>query len=123
MWRYVISAGEMFSQSGSMLAVGYSGAPGAINDPDKTSIPNVGPIPVGQWKIGEPFNDERTGFYTLPLVPTSDTDSFGRTEFRIHGDDVALAGLEKASKGCIVLPRFAREVIWTSGDHDLQVVS
>jgi Protein of unknown function (DUF2778) len=123
MWLYEIATGSLFSAAGSRLAIGYSGAPGAVNDPSKVSIPNIGPIPPGLWTIGEPYNDDLTGPYTLPLVPSNDTDTYGRTDFRIHGDSVVLAGLEKASKGCIILARFAREAIWSSGDRHLQVVA
>lgn len=86
-------------------------------------IHDVGPIPVGSWTMGEPYDaPESTGFYTIPLTPKPGTETFGRTALKIHGDDVAYAGLQKASDGCVVLARFAREILGTSEDRDFDVV-
>ena len=38
----------------------------------------------------------------------------------IHGDSLERPG--EASEGCIVIARFAREMIYNGGDHRLQVV-
>lgn len=122
-WTYQIVNGGMRWPAGNLLAQGYSGAPGAVNNPAMIAVADYGPIPVGAWEIGAPYDDAETGPFTLPLTPTATTETFGRTGFKIHGDDIALAGLERASKGCIVLGRFAREAIWANEDRRLNVVA
>lgn len=123
MWTWEISKGRLLTPAGSPFAIGYSGAPDGINDPTKIDMPDVGPIPVGQWNVGDPIDDAETGPFSLPLTPAEGTDTFGRTAFLIHGDSVLLAGLQKASKGCVILGRFAREAIANSSDHVLDVVA
>jgi hypothetical protein len=53
-------------------------------------------------------------------MPDRGTETFGRSEFRIHGDSIAHPGM--ASHGCIILPRAVRDAIWRSGDRALEVV-
>jgi hypothetical protein len=53
-------------------------------------------------------------------MPDPGTETFGRGEFRIHGDSIAHPGT--ASHGCIILPRAVRDAIWRSGDRALEVV-
>lgn len=103
-----------------ILATGYSGAMGYKNDPAMQHIENKGPIPCGRYTIGAPRNTTTHGPYVLPLTPDENNVMFGRSEFRIHGDSIERPGF--ASEGCIILPKFARERIWESGDRDLQVV-
>jgi hypothetical protein len=53
---------------------------------------NTGPIPQGKWEIGKFFNDQRPhgkGPMVCPLIPFPETETFGRTEFMIHGDNKA----------------------------------
>jgi Protein of unknown function (DUF2778) len=122
-YTYVIDSGKMLLPSGLLLATGYSGAPGAVNDPSKQSIPDVGPIPEGTWIIGETYDDLETGEDTLPLTPAEGTDTFGRSEFRIHGDSIQFAGQMKASKGCIILSKYARDFISRSSCKTLVVIN
>lgn len=123
-WTYVIDSGATLWPAGNKLTTGYSGSPAGLNDASKMDVPDVGPIPVGTWTIGHPYDDfETTGPFTMPLTPLKETVTFGRTGFKIHGDSVSLAGLERASHGCIILSRFAREAIWSNGDRVLNVVA
>jgi hypothetical protein len=113
--------GRMFSAKATLLSEGYSGAnPEGINQPLKQAIPDVGPIPCGFYAIGAPVEDPETGPYTLPLTPDPKNEMYGRSEFKMHGDSIKNPGF--ASKGCIVLPLVAREMIGESNDHSLQVV-
>lgn len=118
----------MFSARGDLLARGYSGhddgdgipePTDGKNDPSKQGVRGVGPIPVGHYTIGPP--EPGHGGYTLRLHPKPGTDTLGRSGFLIHGDSIKNPGT--ASLGCIIIPRGARMKVWTSGDHDLEVVT
>lgn len=128
MWRYSIKTGWMVRNDDTFQ--GYSGAGHALvdgrNNPAMQNIPNVGPIPVGMYTIGAPHDSPRTGRYTMDLNPiewtgvlTAWLDMYGRSAFRIHGNNAE----DDASHGCIILPPGARRAVWESGDHALQVVT
>lgn len=121
MWRWDQSAGEL-TQDGKFVGRGYSGAGIGKNNPDLETKVAVGPIPCGAWRICAPSNRPQTvGPYAMALDPLGHTETFGRSAFMIHGDSVKKPGT--ASHGCIILPRNIRELIWTSGDHSLEVVA
>ena len=85
-------------------------------------VRDVGPLPEGTYTIGEPYDDNRKkglGKYVLPLTPDGNNDMFGRTDFRIHGDNRFKNN--SASKGCIILNREKRESISNSRDNVLEV--
>lgn len=119
-WTYEQTTGRLLSPAGKVIAAGYSGAGDGKNNPTEENIQNVGPIPCGFYDIQEPVDSPRHGKFAMPLLPDAENFMFGRNEFLIHGDSVERPG--EASEGCIILPRFAREQIWNSGDHRLQVV-
>ena len=120
-WNYEQLTGRMLDAAGYVWGVGYSGAGDGKNNPELQNVHNVGPIPVGYYLIGKPFDSPTHGPYAMPLVPTPDTELFGRSAFLIHGDNVRFPGT--ASQGCIILSRDVRERIWASNDHDLVVTS
>lgn len=117
--QFSISAGELtsFDATGTQSPVGpaYSGAPGFVNDPTATALVAQGPIPVGLWSIGAPYHDHETGLFTLSLTPLPSTDTFGRSEFKLHGADAAkdVDGAQASSRGCIVAPHPERVVAAT----------
>jgi type VI secretion system (T6SS) effector TldE1-like protein len=102
------------------LSTGYSGAGTGKNNPTEENVQNVGPIPEGFYDVEAPEDSPIHGPYALPLLPDVDNNMYGRSAFLIHGDSIERPGM--ASEGCIILPRGARESIWESGDHRLQVV-
>ena len=120
MLTYRISTGELLDSLSNCLGIGYSGTPAALNNPSDVAIPNVGPIPPGQYRIGSPIDTASHGPYVLPLTPSEGDETFGRSGFLIHGDSASHPGA--ASHGCIILARPIREQIWALGDHDLLVV-
>jgi hypothetical protein len=103
------------------MARGYSGNGVGKNNPNWQKIKDEGPIPQGTYTIGDPVEGTDHGPYALPLIPDPSNEMYGRSGFLIHGDEIDHPGC--ASRGCIILPRFARERIIESGDHGLQVVS
>jgi len=120
-WTYAQKSGEL-QHDGEPVATGYSGAGPGKNNPDLEKVPNVGPIPQGDWTItGPPVDTAQHGPYVLQLKPAPDTPTFGRSGFLMHGDSKESPG--NASQGCVILPRSAREQVWKSGDRDLKVVA
>lgn len=120
-WRYQQSTGQLHDENMTLTAIGYSGGEEGLNNPALQSVPNVGPTPQGTYEVGEPKDTDKHGPYVLRLTPLEGTDTFGRSGFLIHGDSVIRPGT--ASEGCIVLPHLARERIWDSGDHTIEVVA
>lgn len=122
MWTYSQSTGQMLDPSGKLVATGYSGAPGAVNDGSKESIHDVGPIPRGQWKIGAGTNDPRLGACAIRLTPMPGTNTFGRSDFLVHADRKdAAAKPQAASHGCIIMPGPIRVAMAASRDRLLLV--
>ena len=120
-WTYAQKSGEL-QQDCKPVSTGYSGADAGKNNPAMESVPNVGPIPRGDWTIaGPPVDSKDHGPYVLKLNPESSTDTHGRSGFLMHGDSKEHPG--SASHGCIILTRAAREKVWQSGDRDLEVVA
>jgi hypothetical protein len=119
MWTWDQSAG-LLSRAGKSWR-GYSGAGRGKNNPTMQAAVSVGPIPQGCWTVAARRDSPRTGPCTLILDPAPNTETFGRSEFRIHGDSIVHPGT--ASHGCIILPRVVREAIWASGDRALRVIA
>ena len=121
MWTYAQKTGDLL-QNSQRLATGYSGFDNGKNNPAMQAVHDVGPIPQGAWTIvGPPFNTAEHGPFVLRLQPADETNTFGRDGFLMHGDSIQAPGT--ASRGCIIMPRTAREQVWNSGDTDLQVVA
>ncbi len=120
MWLYRQGTGDLY-QNNTRVATGYAGAPGAVNDPAKQSVKNVGPLPCGVYTIESPQDfPMTTGMYTLSLTPDPHNEMFGRSAFKIHGDSLVHPGT--ASEGCVIQSRSVRERIWKSGDRLFVVV-
>lgn len=124
MWIYESSTGRLLHDGPlgpDFLVTGYSGLDDAKDDPVRQAEHGRGPIPIGQYLIGEAFRSEKSGPITMRLTPQLGTRVFGRSGFEIHGDSKEHPG--QASHGCIVLDRIAREHISESEDRLLTVVS
>jgi len=119
MWTWDQSTG-LLTRAGRSWG-GYSGAARGKNNPALQAAVGIGPIPQGRWTIADRRDSPNTGPCTLTLIPDPGTETFGRSEFRIHGDSIAHPGT--ASHGCIILPRAVRDAIWASGDRALEVVA
>jgi hypothetical protein len=122
-WTYSQSTGVMMNPGGTIIATGYSGHAPHVNDGSAQADPDVGPIPLGQWSIGAAFQDPEKGPCVMRLTPAVLTDTFGRSGFMIHGDEVEHPGAELASHGCIILGPAARLLISQSLDKQLQVTA
>lgn len=122
MWTYQDSTGKL-SRNGTLVGQGYSGFDFGKNSVKAESIPNIGPVPEGQYSIGAPEDlaGGPHGPYVLRLAPKPGNKIYGRSGFLIHGDSILKPGT--ASRGCIVLNYTIRRLIVSSGDHDLCVVA
>jgi hypothetical protein len=118
-WVYQQSTGDL-SFNGAFVERGYSGAPTGKNNPAMQAVPNIGPIPRGNYWLGEPHTSPHTGPYSLNLTPTAGTNTFGRSAFRMHGDSIRHPGA--ASEGCIIMTTATRHRVWASGDRQLKVI-
>jgi hypothetical protein len=107
--KYSQTTGIFSSDSGNILGKGYAGNGKGKNNPAMENVRNIGPLPKGKYTIGKPYNSPHTGPFTLPLTPDPKNKMFGRSEFKIHGDNISNPGY--ASNGCIILSRSIREEI------------
>lgn len=117
-WTYSQRDGEL-QHDGVFEGTGYSGTGIGRNNPDAQKIPNTGPIPQGVYTIGERYSDPHLGPCVMALLPKAGTDTFGRSLFRIHGDNAR----HDASHGCIILGPSLRYLIAGAGDRDLVVTA
>jgi len=118
-WIWDQSAGELYRDD-KLISKGYSGANRGKNNPSLQSAKALGPIPQGDWLIVSVADSPNVGPFAIALEPAKETQTFGRSAFRIHGDSIHNPG--NASHGCIILPRNIRTKIWNSGDKLLRVI-
>lgn len=119
MWTYQQSTGKLTDSDGDLTGVGYSGHAEGRNNPEMQGVQKIGPIPVGNYTIGKSYNDPHLGPCVMHLDPTPDTDTLGRSLFRIHGNDAQ----NDASEGCVILGPAIRKMISASTDKNLKVIS
>lgn len=126
MYLWEIKLGRL-SQNGSQLGFGYAGGnlpphhdATAVNNPDRTSEHNVGPLPVGKYHIGAAQNGTHLGPIAMPLYPHQDNVMFGRGGFWLHADSVVHPG--QASEGCPIINYQLRLLISQGLDRELEVV-
>lgn len=118
-WQYKISTGEI-THDDTHIETAYSGLAGQCrNNPDCCSIHNVGPIPVGDWTLGPCYDDPHRGKCTVRLLPKPETETFGRSGFLIHGDNIS----HTASEGCIIASLGIRQKLCSSTDKELRVIA
>ena len=117
-WTYSQTTGVLTDPSGNVAASnGYSGAGRGRNNQSMENVANTGPIPRGSYRIGDAHHSAHTGPVSMNLSPAGATNTFGRSAFRIHGDNLS----HTASQGCVILGRDVRERINGSTDRTLIV--
>lgn len=116
-WIYHQSSGDLY-QDGEFVEKGYSGRMTNKNNPDRQQVKGLGPLPRGQYRIDG--HTRSKGPWTIVLVQISG-ETFGRNNFRIHGERVGkVPGW--ASEGCIIMSSNTRKKIIRSQDKYLEVV-
>jgi hypothetical protein len=121
MWTFKITSGTLLDAEGNQAGLGYSGHGDGLNNPAMCNVKDVGPLPQGNYTIGQPRDDNEVGKFAMPLTPSPTNTMFDRSAFFIHGDNPAMN--HSASDGCIILGRPLRNLIASSGDTDLTVTS
>ena len=122
MWSYRISTGVTCENDAPRPEISYSGHDTCKNDPTQCAVPMEGPIPIGKYRIGPPYDDPGgLGVLVMHLDPLPGTDTLGRSAFRWHGDSSAHPG--EASHGCIVSPHSLRADVANSQDKTLEVIA
>lgn len=116
-WTYNQQTGAL-SHDDSPISIGYSGTGAGRNNPHFQNVQNVGPIPQGDYSIGDSYDDPHLGPCVMHLDPLPDTNTFGRSLFRIHGNDAQ----NDASHGCVILGPDVRHAIAASGDNQFSVI-
>jgi hypothetical protein len=120
MYTYHQSTGVLL-HNGILLLTAYAGHGAGINNPAMQNQHDVGPLPQGRYKMTTLFDSPHTGLATIVLDPDPANQMFGRSGFRIHGDNAAAN--HTASDGCIIAGHSPdRIAIWHSGDHDIEVL-
>lgn len=117
MWVYRQSTGELF-HNGEMVEKGYSGRMTNKNNPSRQQVKGLGPLPQGRYSIDG--SSTSRGPLTIILNQVSG-ESYGRNEFRIHGEKIHGAP-GWASAGCIIMSRPTRRRVLRSGDTILEVI-
>jgi hypothetical protein len=117
-WTYSQKTGTL-THDGQFEGTGYSGTNYGKNNPDAQQIQGIGPVPQGSYTIGAAYDDEHLGPCVMHLDPNEGTEEFGRSAFRIHGDNVN----HDASHGCVILGPSIRHLIADSGDTDFVVTA
>lgn len=122
MWLYEQLNGQLRPNAGAVAAVGYAGAVAGNgkNNPAMQHVRGVGSLPCGLYRIQPPIDHATLGPYALFLDPDKHNEMYGRGDFWAHGRS-RRRPLD-SSKGCIILDRPQRELIWTSGDTALVVI-
>lgn len=118
MWTYSQSTGDL-ALNGDFETRGYSGTGEGRNNPDMQDVHDVGPIPQGRYQIGAPYDHPQLGPCVMNLDPLPGTNTFGRSAFRIHGNNAA----NDASHGCVIIIPTVRRFIPTTGDDQLEVTA
>jgi hypothetical protein len=120
MWTFNSDSGTL-SHDGAIVTVdAWSGHDEGRNNSALEQHQNLGPIPRGEWEIGDAANTETHGPIVMRLTPAETTNTYGRGGFLIHGASATNPG--ESSKGCLILPRTVRAQIAASEDRTLQVV-
>ncbi len=124
-WTYSQVNRTLHNPAGDVIGTGYSGHDDGYNNHDAQDQRDVGPTPVGQYRIGPSFRHNPAGPITMRLEPLPGTDTFGRDGFMIHGDSADHASNpgphNSISHGCIILSRNLREQIDASTDKTIVV--
>lgn len=120
MWTYSQSQGRIL-HAGNLIGSGYSGFGAGLNAHDREAEKDVGPIPVGLWRITHWYDIYKDKGPVVAALEPVGHDAHGRRGFLIHGDSQAMD--HTASRGCIIAPRAVRSSWRASADMDLEVTA
>lgn len=125
MWTYEQNTGRLLDPKGKHVATGYAGGncgrnPEGKNNHAMQDRHNIGPLPVGDYTIGQLIPHSKLGPDVMQLFPFPENQMFGRGHFFVHGDLIGHPG--EGSEGCVIMPHPVRMLVSQSDDKHLQVV-
>lgn len=120
-WTYVQRTGQLVDPAGRLAGTGYSGHGPGLNNPGAQELRGLGPIPKGRYTVSAPYDHPMLGPVVMRLDAQEGVETFGRSLFRIHGDNPRMN--HTASDGCVILSRSLRELIAVSPVRELLVVA
>lgn len=115
-WKYSQSTGKLYRDD-ILVGVGYAGTGAGRNNPEMQNVVKTGPLPRGWYTIGKAYQHPKLGPVVMNLEPDQSNKMYGRSLFRIHGDNPK----NDASEGCIVMGPVIRKIISSGTDCRLQV--
>ncbi|WP_342753722.1 tlde1 domain-containing protein [Pantoea sp. MBD-2R] len=118
-WIYNVNSKSFYLNNTYQFSAKYSGRPGYKDDSANECVKSKGPIPRGQYTIGDPFYHPKIRAWTMRLTPATSNHMCGRDGFMIHGESSKHPG--EASDGCIILGLPGRKAIAASGNRSLTV--
>jgi hypothetical protein len=118
---YSQSKGTLVANNGVLLGTGFAGIGAGINNPQMQGIKNVGPLPVGFYRMAPPGPSVLLGPYAIRLDPNPANKMYGRAGFFMHGE--CIQHPLSSSHGCIVMPFSTREAAFESGDRVIEVIA
>jgi hypothetical protein len=118
---YSQSQGTLVAEDGKLLGTGFAGIGEGINNPQMQAVKNVGPLPVGFYRMAPPCASVLLGAYAIRLDPNPANKMYGRAGFYMHGE--CIQHPLSSSHGCIVMPLSTREAAFASGDRVIEVVA
>ena len=118
---YDAETGKLLASTEPYTVASYSGKGWGLNNPNYESVKNQGPIPLGDYAIDKALGEDETscGPVTLPLIPIGHSAQGRPGPFRMHGDNSSQN--YTASSGCIIAPRYIRNLINNEGGGTLSV--
>lgn len=126
-WKFVIKEGIIYDPEGKIFCTGvYAGGnegknPEGINNPLMCAVRDIGPLPPGIYRFGQPVEHSELGPFAIPLLPDPQNNMMDRGGFFNHGDTIGHPRC--ASKGCIICALEFRKKMWESEVHEIHVVA
>lgn len=116
------SSGLIQDEAGNHLALGWSGRGDGKNNPRMQDIRCEGPLPQGLYRVGPWHDHPRLGPMVAELHQI-EGETFGRSEFFIHGPSSKPDHYGQESMGCIVVPRPGRTKVKDLGPELVRVTA
>jgi hypothetical protein len=122
-WVFSQSTGQLSyvdsDGNSTYIGSGYSGYGAGLNNPAMQNVPNIGPLPQGNYNIGPQQNNGPLR-ESMRLTPNPGNQMFNRWGFLIHGPHAN--DHKDSSNGCPIFQKSIRDQIGNNDDKCFQVV-
>jgi hypothetical protein len=109
--NYSQSSGRITYTDGKYITSGWSGNGSGKNNTAYQDKKDIGPLPQGKYKVGIwEIKHDHLGPMVASLTQV-EGESYGRSDFFIHGPSQNCMEYGEESKGCIVIPHTGRELL------------